>query len=146
MKDLWLWTLVLVLVIGVWARQLYIRGKNVRKVTELLNARVQFTHHEFGRAHFGDSTLRAQLARDVREILSQHVPIPLDGLSPQDRFQEQLLMDTFDSMSSVEFIRVLEQKYDVSLRCERFLARDLTFGELIDILARKMAESHREHS
>ena len=55
-------------------------------------------------------------------------------------------MDTFDSLSSIEFISDLEEKYDVSLRDEPLLARDLTFGELIYLLARKMAELSREHN
>ncbi len=119
----------------------YIRVKK-RKLMELLDARLQLEHQEFGPAYFAHSPLRAQLASDVRVILSRHVPVPLDGLSPQDKFQEQLMMDTFDSMSSAQFIAELEGRYGISFRDEKALDRDLTFSQLIDLIEDRLTDLH----
>ncbi len=110
MKEVGAWMVILLMIVSVSAYALYVRGRKKQKVVQLLNARVQLAHQEFGRIHFGDSSLSTQLASEVREILSHHVPVPLEGLSPQDKFQEQLLMDTFDSMASIEFISDLEER------------------------------------
>ncbi|MBS0159014.1 MAG: acyl carrier protein [Nitrospira sp.] len=139
MKEVGAWSVIFFVIMSVSAYHFYVVAKK-RKVRALLNARVQLAHQEFGRIHFGDSRLRAQLASDVREILSQHVPVPLDGLHPHDKFQEQLLIDTFDSMASIEFISDLEEKYGISFRNEPSLGRDLTFRELIDLIEKRVTE------
>lgn len=140
MKEVGVWLVILLVVVSGSAYALYVHGRKKEKVAQLLNARVQLAHQEFGRIHFGDSRLRAQLASDVREMLSQHVPVSLDGLSPHDKFQEQLLIDTFDSMASIEFIRDLETKCGISFRNEPSLGRDLTFSELIDLIEKRVTE------
>jgi len=140
MKEVGAWIVILLMIVSVSAYALYVRGRKKQKVVQLLNARVQLAHQEFGRIHFGDSRLRAQLASDVREILSRHVPVPLDGLSPHDKFQEQLFVDTFDSMASIEFISDLEERYGISFRNEPSLGSDLTFRELIDLIEKRVTE------
>lgn len=115
---------------------------NKNKVAQLLTSRPQLTHREFGATYFGESKLREALAADVRDILSHHLPVSVDGLNPQDKFQEQLMMDTFDSLSSAEFIIKIEEKYGISIRDDVALKPDITFGQLIDHLEQRVVEAN----
>ncbi|MCS6285926.1 MAG: acyl carrier protein [Nitrospira sp.] len=116
--------------------------RNKNKVSQMLTSRPQLTHREFGAIYFGESKLREALAVEVRNILSHHLPVSVEGLSPQDKFQEHLMMDTFDSLSSAEFIIKVEEKYGISIRDDVALKSDITFGQLIDHIEQRVVETN----
>jgi hypothetical protein len=63
---------------------------NRRRARRLLATRNALDPEAFRRAYFGESDRRALLAAQVREILAEHVPYSLDGLSPDDAFVQDL--------------------------------------------------------
>lgn len=127
MKEIGAWQAIPSLAVIFGALYLFIRHKK-NKVSQQLASRPQLTPQEFGAIYFSENKLKKILAVEVREILSHHIPVSVDGLSPQDKFQEQLMMDTFDSLSSAQFIIELEKKYGISIRDDEVIKQDLTFG------------------
>jgi acyl carrier protein len=80
-----------------------------------LGRRPQLTPAEFGERYFSDSTRKGQMATTVRRILANHLDLPLDGILPEDGLVQDLRMDDFDSMSTVEFILEIEQVFGVEI-------------------------------
>ncbi|CUS34124.1 hypothetical protein COMA1_11527 [Candidatus Nitrospira nitrosa] len=140
MKEVGIWAVLPFLALTFGAYYLFVRRKKM-KLSRYFLSRPQLTHKEFGQAYFGESKSREILATKVRKILAQYIPVSIDGLSPEDKFQQHLMMDTFDSLSSAEFIVQLEKKFNISLRDDEALKPDLTFRQLVDHLALRLSEA-----
>jgi acyl carrier protein len=88
---------------------------NRRRARRLLASRPALDPTAFGRAYFGESEHRALLAAQVREVLAEHVPYSLEGLGPDDTFVEDLRMDELDSMSTLDLVLGLEQRFGIKI-------------------------------
>ena len=67
---------------------------------------------EFGQRFY---PCQAEVAAQVRDILSRNLPVDLSQLEPGDQPVADLHMDDLDSMSTVEFVIALEEKFDISI-------------------------------
>lgn len=108
-------------------------------VQEKLDLRPQLASDEFGKTYFGETTRRASIAKGLREILAKHLPVSLDGLHPDDKFQETLKMEMFDSMSTVEVVMEIEQRFEIAIGNDEEIKPDITFHQLVDFVERRMA-------
>jgi len=106
---------------------------NRRTAQRLLGDRPARDPAAFGRAYFGESERRATLASQVREVLAEHVPYALAGLGPEDAFVRDLRMDALDSMSTVDFVLGLEERFGIKIP-EADAKAILTFRQLLDYL------------
>jgi acyl carrier protein len=106
---------------------------NRRRALKLLASRPQLPPDEFGRSYFGETPHRAALAAELREMLEDHVPFKLDGLAPDDALVQDLRMDALDSMSTVEFLLEVEERYRTKV--PESVAESLrTLRDLVDYL------------
>ncbi len=63
----------------------------------------------------------------IRQILSVHLDVDLDRLTPQSRLGEDLCVD---SLTAVELLMVLEDEFDIALP-EDEVGDLLTFADLV---------------
>jgi len=110
-----------------------------RMVQTKLDSRPQLASDEFGETYFGETARRASIAKDLREILARHLPVSLDGLQPDDKFQETLKMDVFDSLSTVEVVMEIEQRFEIALGNDEEVKPDITFRQLVDFVEARTA-------
>src|ERR1700733_9119627 len=64
--------------------------------------RPSLTEKEFGEKYFPPD--RAEIAARLRKILLQYVDVDLSRMQPDDRFIDDLRMDDFDSMATVDYV------------------------------------------
>jgi acyl carrier protein len=112
---------------------------NRRRARRLLATRPALDAAGFGRAYFGESDRRALLAAEVRKVLAEHVPYSLEGLGPDDAFVGDLRMDELDSMSTVELVVGLEQRFGITIPDEDAQGI-LSFRQLVDYLEKRVPE------
>ena len=112
---------------------------NRRRATRLLRTRSPLDPLAFGRMYLGESEGRARLAAEVREVLAEHVPYTLEGLGPDDTFVQDLRMDELDSLSTVELIANLEQRFSIKIPDED-AQHILTFRQLVDYLESRVSQ------
>lgn len=133
----WQITLVVLLAIfGGIAFELH-RRRFKRLVQSKLDSRPYLTAEQFGRMYFGESTLRATMAADLRNIIAKHLPVSINGLHPDDKFQETLMMDMFDSMATVEIIMEIEERFGIKCGDDEEIRPDLSFRQLVDYVERR---------
>ncbi|HEX7577834.1 MAG TPA: acyl carrier protein [Verrucomicrobiae bacterium] len=87
---------------------------------------------EFGEHYFSPD--RAEVAAKLRKILANHAGIDLSRMNPTDRLIEDLLMDDFDSMSTVEFVIEIEREFDIEIPNEK-AEKMTTFQSVVDYVA-----------
>jgi acyl carrier protein len=110
---------------------------NRRRARRLLATRPALDPAGFGRTYFGESDRRALLAAQVREVLAEHVPYSLEGLGPDDAFVQDLRMDELDSMSTVELVLSLEQRFGIKIPDDDAQGI-LSFRQLVDYLEKRL--------
>jgi len=110
---------------------------NRRLARRLLASRPALDPTAFGRAYFGESERRALLAAQVREVLAEHVPYSLEGLGPDDTFVEDLRMDELDSMSTLDLVLGLEQRFGIKIPDDDAQSI-LSFRGLVDYLEKRV--------
>jgi acyl carrier protein len=110
-----------------------------RIVQEKLRSRPQLSSEEFGKAFFGETANRASIAKELREILARHLPISIDGLQPEDKFQDTLKMEVFDSLSTIEVVMEMEERFAIKLLNDNELKSDMTFRQLVDYIEHRVA-------
>lgn len=102
-----------------------------------LSSRPQLTSEEFGKAFFGETANRASIAKELREIVAKQFPISIDGLQPDDKFQETLQTDMFDSLSTVGIVMEIEEQFSIKFVDDE-IKPDLTFRQLVDLIERQV--------
>ena len=114
---------------------LWLHGRsNRRQAQTRLAGRPQRDPTSFGQAYFADP--EAGLAAEVRHLLANHVPFPLDGLAPDDALVQDLRMDELDSLSTVDFLLAVEDHFEIKVAdADARVMR--TFRDLVEYLARQ---------
>lgn len=101
---------------------------------------------EFGRHYF--SPEKAEIAGRLREILADYVGIDLSRMNPSDRFIEDLRMEDFDSMATVEFIIAIEKEFEIEIP-NSVVEKMTTFQSVVDYVTEavknKQSQSHGPH-
>jgi acyl carrier protein len=103
-----------------------------QRVEAYFAGRPNLGEKEFGKRYF--TADRAEIAAKLRKILANHVGMDISRMNPTDRFIEDLLMDDFDSMSTVEFVIEIEKEFGIEIPNE--VAEKLTtFQSVVDYVA-----------
>jgi acyl carrier protein len=124
---------VVVLAVGFWEKH---------RVRQHLAGREPLTHDEFGRRFFPPE--RSAMAARVRRILSDHVPVDLSRLHPDDKLLEEIRMEGIDSLSTVEFILDVEREYGISIP-DSASQQMITLRDLVNyIWEQRRGGTHRE--
>src|SRR6266540_2664092 len=117
-----------------------------RRLVASLAARIQYNDEQFGHGFFRDPK-RADIAVRARRMLSNHLKIPLDGLTPSDRFKEDL---SFELPANPNFFLDLEDEFGIKSGLEdleafeKTLQRLFTFQDLVEYVERKISEPPAE--
>lgn len=135
------WPIALaIFVVGVGIIGFELNSRRWRRVVQhKLHSRPRLTSEEFGKKFFGETTNRASIAKELREILAKYLPIALEGLQPEDKFQETLKMDMFDSLSTIEIVMEIEQRFEIVIGNDEEIKPDITFRQLVDFVERRTA-------
>jgi acyl carrier protein len=111
----------------------YVESKQKEKRTEEhFGGRPVFDETEFGRNYFPPD--RAKIATRLRRILVNHVGVDISRMAPTDRFIEDLLMDDFDSMATVDFAIAIEKEFDIQIP-DSAAEKMKTFQSVVDYVA-----------
>jgi acyl carrier protein len=100
-----------------------------------LRARPQLNDREFGCQYFPKE--QAEIAVDIRRLLARHLPCSPAGLHPDDKFQDDLRLDTFNRTGLIEFLMAVETHFKVELR-HRDDIQIRSFGELVTAVAKEL--------
>jgi acyl carrier protein len=103
-----------------------------RRVETYFTGRPVLNEKEFGEHYFPPD--RAEVAAKLRKILANHVGIDISRMNPTDRFIEDLLMDDFDSMSTVEFVIEIEKEFGIKIP-DSAAEKMITFQSVVDYVA-----------
>ena len=108
-----------------------------------LRDRQQFTDEEFGKTFFSGSERSADVAVRVREILSENLEMPLDGIRPEDKLDEDL---NAQLEANPHLFWSLEEEYGFDAKVEdleefeKTVAGIVTFSDLVKYVERKIDE------
>jgi acyl carrier protein len=103
-----------------------------RRVEAYFSGRPVLDEKEFGENYFPAD--RAEIAAKLRQILSNHVGIDLARVNPNDRFIEDLRMDDYDSMSTVEYVIEVEKEFGIEIS-DAAAEKMTTFQSVVDYVA-----------
>jgi hypothetical protein len=114
-----------------------------RRAIASLAVRLQHDDEQFGRAYFGDAK-RADIAVRARRVLSKNLKMPLNGLTPSDRLNEdlnaELVLDP-DLFWELEAEFGIKTGIDDDMEAfEKTLERLVTFQDLVEFLHARMSE------
>lgn len=109
-------------------------GRRKRRVAARLRARPQLSDAEFGARYFPPE--QARIAAEVRQLLSRYVPLRLNGLQPDDAFENDLQIATFGRTALTEFLMAAEERFEVRLRHRQGIVIR-TVGDLVAAIARE---------
>jgi len=129
---------VAIFIVGIGVIGFELNGRRWRRVVEKrLGSRPQRTSDEFGEMFFGETANGASIAKELREIVAKHIPVLLDGLQPDDKFQEALSMDMVDSLSTVALVMEIEERFAIKFVDDE-IKPDLSFRQLVDLVERRV--------
>jgi acyl carrier protein len=112
-----------------------------------LRDRQQFTDEEFGKTFFSGSERSADIAVQIREILSENLEMPLDGIRPEDKLDEDL---NAQLEANPHLFWSLEEKYGFDAKVEdleefeKTVAGITTFSDLVKYVERKIDEKPKK--
>jgi acyl carrier protein len=106
--------------------------KNKERIEAHFSSRPVLSDGEFGSNYFPAG--QVEIATRLRKILAKHVGIDLSRMNPTDRFIEDLLMDDFDSMATVEFVIAIEKEFEIKIP-DSVAEKLTTFQNLVDYVA-----------
>jgi len=112
-----------------------------------LRDRQQFSDEEFGKTFFSSSERRADVSVRVREILSENLEMPLDGIRPDDKLDEDLnaqLEGNPHLFWSLEEEYGFDAKVEVLEEFEKTVAGITTFSDLVKYVERKVDEKPKK--
>jgi acyl carrier protein len=124
----WYWA-VLVFIIAFACISIVGSKQERRRFEALFAGRPTFGEKEFGEHYFPAD--RAEIAAKLRGILANHVGIDIAKMSPTDRFIEDLRMDDFDSMSTVEYVIEIEKEFRIKIP-DSVAEKMTTFQSVVD--------------
>lgn len=113
-----------------------------RRRVASLAARVQRNDEQFGQDYFPDAK-RADAAVRVRRILSKNLEMPLGGLVPSDRLNEDLRAEL---PANPHLFWELEEEFGIRIDMddmesfEKTLQRLVTFQDLLEFVEKRIAE------
>ena len=108
-----------------------------------LQARQRRAAHSFGRpvltaeefaGHYFPPE-QMEIAARLRRILADHFEVDISKMSPTDRFVEDLLMDDFDSIATVDFAIATEKEFGIEIP-DSVAEKLETFQSVVDYVAR----------
>jgi acyl carrier protein len=117
-----------------------------RRATSSLTTRTQHADEQFGRAFFSDPK-RADIAVRVRRVLSSNLKMPLDGLTPSDRLNEDL---DAELPANPHLFWELEAEFKIKTGIddletfEKVLESLVTFQDLVQFVETKSSEPTSE--
>jgi acyl carrier protein len=106
--------------------------ENKQKIEAHFSGRPVLNENEFSTQYFPPD--RAEIAAKLRKILANHVGIDLSRMNPTDRFIEDLRMDDFDSMSTVEYVIAIEKEFGIEIP-NSAAEKMPTFQSVVDYVA-----------
>jgi len=112
-----------------------------RRITAALARRVQRDDSQF--LGFFPDPKRADIAIRARRVLSNNLKLPLDGLTPGDRLNEDL---NAELPANPDFFWELEAEFGIKTNVEELdsheknLDRLVTFQDLVEYIERKLSE------
>ena len=127
----WYWALAIFVVAFICLNLVGSKQAN-RKLELYFSGRPVLNADEFGKHYF--PLEQAEIAVRIRKILARHVGIDIARMNPADRFIEDLLMDDFDSMSTVEFVIEIEKEFNVEIP-NAVAEKMTTFQSVVDYVA-----------
>ena len=127
----WYWA-VAVLAVAFVCLNFVANKQTDRRIEAYFAGRPVLGEREFGEHYFPPE--RAEVATKLRKILASHVGIDISRMNPTDRFIEDLLMDDFDSMSTVEYVIEIEKEFGIKIP-DSAAEKITTFQSLVDYVA-----------
>lgn len=112
-----------------------------------LRDRQQFSDEEFGKTFFPGSKRSADVAVRVREILSENLEMPLDGIRPEDRLDEELNVQL---EANPHLFWSLEEEYGFDAMVEdleefqKTVAGIVTFSDLVNYVEGKVDQEPKK--
>src|ERR1051325_619988 len=112
-----------------------------RRIVASLAARAQHNGVEFGRGFFSHPK-RADIATRAREVLSKNLKMPLEGLTPSDRLNEDL---NAELAANPHLFWELEAEFGIKTDVEdldsheKTLERLVTFQDLVEYIELKIS-------
>lgn len=112
-----------------------------------LRDRQQFNDEEFGKTFFSGSERSADVAVRVREILSENLEMPLDGIRPEDKLDEDL---NAQLEVNPHLFWSLEEEYGFDAKVEdleefeKTVAGITTFSDLVKYVERMIDEKPKK--
>jgi acyl carrier protein len=103
-----------------------------QRVLSYMAGRPALSEKEFGEKYFPSD--RAEIAARLRIILARHVNVGLSQMQPTDRFIEDLRMDDFDSMSTVEYVIEIEKEFGIKIP-DSAAEKMTTFQDVVDYVS-----------
>jgi len=97
-----------------------------RDARKKMTGRPRRSSLDFGKTFYPD---HAEIAGQVRDLLSEQLPIDLSQIEPTDEPVADLHMDDLDSMSTVTFLMALEERFDISIT-DKVAGEMLTFDDI----------------
>ena len=119
------------IVCGFYAHKLADEAARQRVLSHMAGRPV-LSEKEFGEKYFPSD--RAEIAARLRIILARHVDVGLSQMQPADRFIEDLRMDDFDSMSTVEYVIEIEKEFGIKIP-DSAAEKMITFQSVVDCVA-----------
>ena len=112
-----------------------------------LQDRQQFSDEEFGKTFFSGSERSADVAVRVREILSENLEMPLDGIRPEDKLDDDL---NAQLEVNPHLFWSLEEEYGFDAKVEdleefqKTVAGITTFSDLVNYVERMIREQPKK--
>jgi acyl carrier protein len=100
---------------------------------EHFRGRPVLSGEKFGGHYFPPD--RAEIATKLRKILANHVDMDISRMNPTDRFIEDLRMDDFDSMATVEFVIEIEKEFGIEIP-DAVAEKMTTLQRVVDYVAK----------
>jgi len=127
----WYWAVVIFII--AFASFAIVGSKQERRRIEAhLAGRPIPGEKEFGKHFFSDD--RTDIAAKLRKVLVKYVGIDISRMNPTDRLIEDLLMDDFDSMSTVEYVSEIEKEFGIEIP-DSAAEKLTTFQSVVDFVA-----------
>ena len=130
--NLWAWISLAVAIAGIgWFGFKHEKAEQARALRHMAG-RPALDPQQFGDHYFASS--QAAIGARLRKLLAEYFPIDLSSLHPDDALVDDLRMDSFDSMATVEFVIAIEKEFGIVI--PNAAAKDMrTLRDIADFVA-----------